>query len=137
MVDVYRPIDKEGFGMSIIKKVEVLAFCRLAMEFPFRVCVAVGIVLLAVSCTTTKVYLPALDASITTEAETLVVYTDTDYVRGFVAPGKVIRGAGKGAMQGLRHRPTTARRRADWSSWLAAARHRRHRRTSESRRRPA
>lgn len=87
--------------MSIIKKVEVLASCRVAMEIPFRVCAAVGIVLLAVSCTTTRVTLPALDASVTTEAEALVVYTDTDYVRGFNAPGGVIRGTGKGAMQGM------------------------------------
>jgi len=86
--------------MSIIKKVEVLASCRLAMEIPFRVCAAVGIVLLAVSCATT-VTLPALDASITTEAEALVVYTDTDYVRGFVAPGGEIRGTGTGAMHGM------------------------------------
>jgi len=98
LVEVYTPIIKEGFGMSIIKKVEVLASCRVAMEPPLRVCAAVGIVLLAVSCaTTTKVTLPALDASITTEAEALVVYTDPNYVRGFVVQGKVIRGAGKGA----------------------------------------
>ena len=88
--------------MSIIKKVEVLASCRVAMVIPFRVCAAVGIVLLAVSCaTTTTVNLPALDASVTTEAEALVVYTDTDYVVGFVAPGGVIRGKGAGAMQGM------------------------------------
>lgn len=87
--------------MSIIIKGEVPATYRVAMEIPFRVCVAVGIVLLAVSCTTTRVTLPALDASVTTEAEALVVYTDTDYARGFNAPLGVIRGTGKGAMQGM------------------------------------
>lgn len=96
LVEVYRPINKEGFGMSVIKKVEVLASCRLAMEIPFRVCAAVGIVLLAVSCATT-VTLPALDASVTTEAEALVVYTDADYVQGYYVPRQVVRGAGAGA----------------------------------------
>jgi len=72
------------------------------MQIPFRGCVAVGIVLLAVSCTTTRVTLPALDASVTTEAEALVVYTDADYVGGIHAPRSVvIRGSGKGAMQGM------------------------------------
>jgi hypothetical protein len=62
------------------------------MDIPYRGCVATGIVLLAVSCSTTRVTLPALDATVTTEAEALVVYVDTDYVRVFFAPPQVIRG---------------------------------------------
>ena len=65
------------------------------MDIPYRVCVVAGIVLLAVSCSTTRVILPALDASVTTEAEALVVYTD--YERGFKVRFKVVRGAGAGA----------------------------------------
>ena len=70
------------------------------MDIPYRVYVAAGIVLLAVSCSTTKVVtLPALDASVTTEAEALVVYTDTDYERGYKVRFEVARGAGEGAAQ--------------------------------------
>lgn len=70
------------------------------MGIPFRVCVAAGVVLLAGSCATkTEIILPALDASKTTEAETLVV--QADYVHGFSAPDRVVRGAGKGALSGM------------------------------------
>lgn len=72
----------------------------VAMEIPFRVCVAAGVVLLAGSCAAmTEVTLPALDASETREAEALVV--QADYVRGFNAPDGVVRGAGEGALSGM------------------------------------
>jgi hypothetical protein len=72
-----------------------------AVKYRLGAGAAACLLLLATSCTTPKVTLPAPDASKTATARALVVRSD--HSRSFDAPSGVVRGAAEGASKGVDH----------------------------------